>query len=36
MDLVALALYDVILYCDDSGSMAFEENVSLRIHKLLG
>ncbi len=29
MDLVALALYDVVLYCDDSGSMAFEEGVSL-------
>ena len=28
MDLVALALYDVVLYCDDSGSMAFEEGVS--------
>jgi hypothetical protein len=26
LDLVALALYDVVLYCDDSGSMAFEEN----------
>lgn len=27
LDLVALALYDVVLYCDDSGSMAFEEGV---------
>ncbi|GAA6064144.1 hypothetical protein JCM10212_000217 [Sporobolomyces blumeae] len=26
MDLVRLALFDVILYCDDSGSMQFEEN----------
>ena len=25
-DIVKLALYDVILYIDDSGSMAFEEN----------
>lgn len=25
-DLVRLALFDVILYLDDSGSMAFEEN----------
>lgn len=33
LDLVALALYDVVLYCDDSGSMAFEENV--RIHPSL-
>ena len=24
--LASLALYDVIIYCDDSGSMAFEEN----------
>ena len=30
MDLVALALYDVVLYCDDSGSMAFEENVRFK------
>lgn len=29
MDLVALALYDVVLYCDDSGSMAFEEGVRI-------
>lgn len=27
LDLVALALYDIVLYCDDSGSMAFEEGV---------
>ncbi|KAK9461157.1 uncharacterized protein V1516DRAFT_675153 [Lipomyces oligophaga] len=26
VDLVRLALYDVVLYIDDSGSMAFEEN----------
>ncbi|KAK9476016.1 hypothetical protein V1514DRAFT_338236 [Lipomyces japonicus] len=26
LDLVRLALYDIILYVDDSGSMAFEEN----------
>ena len=25
-DLAAIALYDVVLYVDDSGSMAFEEN----------
>lgn len=25
-DLAPLALYDIVLYCDDSGSMAFEEN----------
>lgn len=25
-DLSSLALYDIALYCDDSGSMAFEEN----------
>ncbi len=25
-DLAALALYDVVFFCDDSGSMAFEEN----------
>lgn len=24
LDFAALALYDVVLYCDDSGSMAFE------------
>lgn len=28
MDLAKLALFDVILYCDDSGSMAFEEGGS--------
>ena len=28
VDLIALALYDVVLYCDDSGSMSFEEGVS--------
>ncbi|GAA6039411.1 hypothetical protein JCM8097_002844 [Rhodosporidiobolus ruineniae] len=28
MDLVKLALFDVVLYVDDSGSMAFEENGS--------
>lgn len=27
-DLVKLALFDIILYCDDSGSMAFEEQGS--------
>lgn len=26
IDLVKLSLYDIILFCDDSGSMAFEEN----------
>ncbi|MCO5606158.1 hypothetical protein L7F22_060345 [Adiantum nelumboides] len=25
-DLAPLALYDIVFYCDDSGSMAFEEN----------
>jgi hypothetical protein len=25
-DLAILALYDVVLYCDDSGSMAFEQD----------
>ena len=25
-DLAALALYDIVIYCDDSGSMIFEEN----------
>ena len=25
-DLAALALYDIVIYCDDSGSMTFEEN----------
>lgn len=25
-DLAALALYDIVIYCDDSGSMVFEEN----------
>lgn len=33
VDLIALALYDVVLYCDDSGSMSFEEGVS---HPLAG
>ncbi|GAA5962937.1 hypothetical protein JCM21900_005349 [Sporobolomyces salmonicolor] len=28
MDLAKLALFDVVLYCDDSGSMAFEEGGS--------
>lgn len=28
MDLCKLSLFDVILYCDDSGSMAFEEGGS--------
>lgn len=28
MDLCRLALFDVILYLDDSGSMSFEENGS--------
>ena len=43
LDLVALALYDVVLLCDDSASMAYEENVSpatpklcLEITKMLG
>jgi hypothetical protein len=26
LDLAPLALYDIVFYCDDSGSMAFEEN----------
>ncbi|KAK9389040.1 hypothetical protein V1515DRAFT_322779 [Lipomyces mesembrius] len=33
VDLVRLALYDIVLYIDDSGSMAFEENGE-RIHDL--
>ena len=28
IDLAALALYDVVIYADDSGSMAFEEDGS--------
>jgi hypothetical protein len=28
MDLIKLALFDIVLYCDDSGSMAFEEGGS--------
>jgi hypothetical protein len=30
LDFSALALYDVVLYCDDSGSMAFEVQVLWR------
>ena len=26
IDLAALALYDIVIFADDSGSMAFEEN----------
>jgi hypothetical protein len=26
LDLAALALYDIVIFADDSGSMAFEEN----------
>ncbi|CAN6662699.1 hypothetical protein TRVA0_034S00936 [Trichomonascus vanleenenianus] len=26
VDLVRLALYDIVIFCDDSGSMSFEEN----------
>ena len=35
MDLVALALYDVVLYCDDSGSMAFEEGVRISLARTI-
>lgn len=26
LDLVKIALFDVVILCDDSGSMAFEQN----------
>ena len=28
LDVAALSLYDICIFCDDSGSMAFEEGVS--------
>ena len=31
-DLAALALYDIVIYCDDSGSMVFEENGEFGAH----
>ena len=31
-DLAALALYDIVIYCDDSGSMIFAENGEFGAH----